>query len=322
VRPVRRRSEVAEVIALEISSTSTLEHRSEDAPTAAANYLESQSEGSRRVVLLRLRQVLAVVLERIPTAREALSFPFERLTVDHVALISRGLIATKAPSTASAAITALRGVLRVCWLQQRIDGESYHRLVASCIRVRGERLPRGRALDVDEVSRMHRVASTRDRAMLALLFGAGMRRSEAAAVTWDMIQGDELRVIGKGNKQRAVPLPRWALEALEAHRIEVSKSETPGARRRRYRFLAGNVLEGLSSDGVYYALGALATRAKVTRCSPHDGRRTYLSELLDVTDMRTVAALGGHSDLNQTARYDRRGERTRREAVNRLRDVR
>jgi hypothetical protein len=73
VRPVRRRSEVAEVIALEISSTSTLEHRSEDAPTAAANYLESQSEGSRRVVLLRLRQVLAVVLERIPTAREALS---------------------------------------------------------------------------------------------------------------------------------------------------------------------------------------------------------------------------------------------------------
>jgi site-specific recombinase XerC len=136
------------------------------------------------------------------------------------------LIATKAPSTASAAITALRGVLRVCWLQQRIDGESYHRLVASCIRVRGERLPRGRALDVDEVSRMHRVASTRDRAMLALLFGAGMRRSEAAAVTWDMIQGDELRVIGKGNKQRAVPLPRWALEALEAHRIEVSTAET------------------------------------------------------------------------------------------------
>jgi integrase len=321
---MRRRGKVAEVTAVEISSsTSALElHNGPDRVTAAASYHASQSQGSQRVVLLRLRQVLAVVLERIPSKSEALAFPFERLTVDHVALISRGLIATKAPSTASAAITALRGVLRVCWLQQRIDGESYHRLVASCVRVRGERLPRGRALDVDEVSRMHRIASTRDRALLALLFGAGMRRSEAAAVTWDMIQSDEVRVIGKGNKQRAVPLPQWSLEALEAHRREVSTAETKCAPGSGVRFQSGNVLGGITAEGIYYALGALATRAKVMRCSPHDGRRTYLSELLDVTDMRTAAALGGHSDLNQTARYDRRGERTRREAVNRLRDVR
>jgi integrase len=72
----------------------------------------------------------------------------------------------------------------------------------------------------------------------------------------------------------------------------------------------------VSAAGVYGRIRTLAKRAGIPGISPHDLRRSYVSDLLDrKVDLATVQALVGHSDPVTTARYDRRPARARAEAV-------
>lgn len=247
------------------------------------------------------------------------AFPWQALRYQHTAALRALLVARYAPATASRMLAALRGVLREAWRLGLLPGEDYRRAV-DLERVRGSRLPAGRALEPEELARLSLAAGEgprgdRDRALLALLYGAGLRRAEACALAWGAVATGAVRLVGKGGREREVPLPGWARESLEAW---AGRGGREGAILRSVG-QRGRIGPSLSPTGALQALQALARRAGVDRLSPHDLRRTYVSALLDAgADLASVQALAGHSSPATTAIYDRRGERARKAAAEKL----
>lgn len=119
-------------------------------------------------------------------------------------------------ASVNATLSALRGVARAAWQLGQIGVEDYHR-IAGVMNVRGSRLPAGRALTPGEIGGLldtcaddDTPAGARDAAVIALLYGAGLRRSEAAALDdWLRVGGTEdgplLCSVRKGGKVELPP---------------------------------------------------------------------------------------------------------------------
>jgi integrase len=153
-------------------------------------------------------------------------------------------------------------------------------------------LPAGRAIPEAEVRGALRAAGVRDRAILAVALGGGLRRAEIASLHTGSLIGGVLRVVGKGGKERDIPLPEPVLGAL--HRW---LSVRPTHR--------GDTLFLLGERAIYDVFKAYDIK-------PHDCRRTYITGLLDCdVDVLQVAKLSGHSNIEILSRYDRRGDATR-----------
>jgi site-specific recombinase XerD len=155
--------------------------------------------------------------------------------------------------------------------------------------------------------------------LLALAYAGGLRRAELVALDLADYEPEtgRLRVIGKGNKERAVFIGNGARDALQAW-LRVRGCE-PGplllAVDRHGRVLPRRLTE----QTVYDRLRHLAERAGVAAFSPHDCRRSLAGDLLDAgVDLATVQAMLGHASPATTARYDRRGERAVRQASERV----
>jgi integrase/recombinase XerC len=164
----------------------------------------------------------------------------------------------------------------------------------------------------------------RDRALLELLYGAGLRVGEVAALDVrdvDLHRGD-VRVLGKGGKERVVPLPAAAREALAAwldHRrapgLLAAPLFTALPRGRREPGRGADAQRGGAERGAgARRLGArdirrvLAARARLAglsgRVHPHRLRHSYATHLLDMgADLREIQELLGHASLSTTQRY-------------------
>jgi site-specific recombinase XerD len=227
-----------------------------------------------------------------------------------------------APATVNHMLSALKGVLKECWRLGQMNAEDYHRAV-DLRAVKGETLPKGRMLSVGELRALFQACrddmsrtGRRDAAMLALLCGGGLRRAEVVAL--DVADYDPetgaLVVRGKGRKERTTYATNGAREALHAWLNERGEEEGP----LFVRIPKGDKLtnERLTDQAVLFILDHRRRQAGVKAFSPHDLRRTFISTLWEAgADGATIQKLAGHSSITTTARYDRRGEETKRRAA-------
>ncbi|MDY7107508.1 MAG: site-specific integrase [Planctomycetota bacterium] len=257
---------------------------------------------------------------------DALTFPWHELRFEHTTAIRTGLAERYPnPSTVNLHLAALRGVLRACWRLGLMDGETYQR-AADVPSVKGSTLPKGRALGAGEIRALFQAcasdpspAGRRDAALLAVMYGTGLRRAEVAGLQAGDIdhQTGAIVVRGKGNKERTAYLANGAGAAV-ADWI-MARGDEPGPLFLRIRKDGQIGAEGLTAQAIYNALRKRAEQAGVARFSPHDLRRTFVGDMLDAgADVSLVAKLAGHAQVTTTARYDRRPERAKQKAAGML----
>jgi len=290
----------------------------------AAVYLSALAPTGRAGMLSRLRKVAAILGG---PGTDPLALPWHTLRYEHVAAIRARLEAEGlAPATVNLTLAALRGIAKAAFGLGLLDADALER-IRQVKPVRGERLPAGRALSAGELAALMDVcandptaAGARDGAILAMLYTCGLRRAELVALPLEAYNPEtgELRVLkAKGGKQRIVYVDNGAAAALRDW-LEVRGTE-PGplftAVNRGGRVVAG----GMSGQALYAALRKRAEQAGVAAFTPHDLRRTCVSDLLDAgADVVTVQHIAGHSSPLTTARYDRRPDAAKRKAQNLL----
>jgi site-specific recombinase XerD len=253
-------------------------------------------------------------------ARDFLGFKNarEQLRYEHVQAIRTKLGERYKPATANRYLSAVKGVLRETWRLGEFAGEEIEK-VRDVRSVPGSAAPAGRALSKGELKSLMDGCSDgtpvriRDAAVIALGYGAGLRRTEISGLSLEDIRtegaGMVVRVVGKGAKERLVYLDNGAMEAI-ADYIE-ARGGAPGAllwsARKGGRLNEG---AGMSDEEVAVIMRKCAARAGVGKLSPHDLRRSFVSDLLDAgVDIATVAAMAGHSRVTTTQRYDRGGRK-------------
>jgi site-specific recombinase XerD len=224
-----------------------------------------------------------------------------------------------APATINATLSALKGGAHAAWQLKQLKTEEYQR-IRDVKGVHGSRLPRGRALSDREVSRLVEAclrdsspAGARDLALVALLGSGGLRRSEATSL--DLSHFDEeagtLRVKGKGDKERLIYLGQEALRAV-LDWLDL-RGRIPGPLLCPVSKAGDVERRRLSDQAVYNALRKRAREAHVRAFSPHDLRRTCITNMLDRGgDLSVVQDIAGHSSMSTTKIYDRRGEAAKR----------
>lgn len=230
-----------------------------------------------------------------------------------------------AASSAARSLVAVRGLHRFLALEGEVAADPA-RAVPPPRPAR--RLPK--AVDLDQVERLLGAASVgdtprslRDRALLEVLYGCGARVSEAVGLDLDDLDlGDpgaapvpaqpvdegersaSVRVLGKGDKQRVVPLGRYAVQALEAYLVRGRPALSGQGRGIPAVFL--NARGGrLSRQSAWQVLQDCAQRAGLTgHVSPHTLRHSFATHLLDGgADVRVVQELLGHASVTTTQIY-------------------
>jgi integrase/recombinase XerD len=157
--------------------------------------------------------------------------------------------------------------------------------------------------------------SLRDQALVELLYGAGLRVSEAVGLdrTGVDLDGRFVRVIGKGEKERVVPIGRHAADALRRY---LSRGRPYLDRRHRPELFLNARGGPLTRSGAFLILRTLAAKAGLdpARVHPHILRHSFATHLLEGgADLRSVQEMLGHADLSTTELYTHVSDRRRRE---------
>ena len=184
---------------------------------------------------------------------------------------------------------------------------------------RVRRLPRtlspGEAERLIEASAGTTPRALRDAALVELLYGAGLRVSEAVSLDRAGVDLEQrlVRIVGKGDKERVVPVGRRAVEALRRY---LARGRPHLDNKHRPELFLNAQGGGLTRAGAFLILRRLAAKAGLEpeRVHPHLLRHSFATHLLEGgADLRSVQEMLGHADLSTTELYTHVTDRRRRE---------
>jgi integrase/recombinase XerD len=237
------------------------------------------------------------------------SFPSGPLVIDRNAVISY-LSRLKKNGLKSVSIARALCTLRGCfsWARQflllnfdPIDGIQNPQ--------KEKRLPR--VLSVSETTQLiNAISDLRDRALIELLYGGGFRVSELVNLELGQINLDRgfVRCIGKGDKERIVPVGQQALESLKSYLSDISKSNSksnPKSNKAHTLVFSGRSGKPLGRAIVWQIIKRAAKQAGLAaQPSPHTLRHSFATHLLENgADLRVVQELLGHASIVTTQLY-------------------
>lgn len=181
-------------------------------------FAKMESERSKTTMRSYLR-VVAVAIGVDPDAIE--QFDWSTIRYEHVLAIRQKLanrIPKLAPASINLALSAVRGIARQCWLLEQMSERDYKLIHEETKGIKGSREQKGRMIPMKDIRKLLHGCQDgtrrgkRDAAIIAILLGAGLRRSEVAwlgectGVAAFDFDAHSVKVIGKGNKEREVYL--------------------------------------------------------------------------------------------------------------------
>lgn len=235
-----------------------------------------------------------------------------------------------APNTSSLYVNAVRGVMNEAWRMSLISQD--HLLKMRSVKaMAGTRLSQGRNLRRTLIRELMEVCAAdprpqglRDAAVIGILYGSGMRKSESVNIELGQVNFDErsLQVTGKGNKQLIKYAPAWAFAKLEAWLAFRRSQLKPGEQDDRFlfnRIRRGSHItrERITKHAIYYIARQRGEQVGV-KIMPHDFRRSFITRVIEEYDLSIAQKLAHHTNIQTTANYDVRDDNERRRAVDRF----
>jgi integrase/recombinase XerD len=284
-------------------------------------WLASLGPTSRPSMAAALRRGLAAVDPG--AARDPLGFAWASFRHGDMLRIKVALEARGSPASRNLSLVALRGVAKAAWQLRLLPLDELERIrsVKNFKHVgetgKGRFVPRADRSRLFRLDSINPVVAARDRALFSLMLGGGLRRAEAVSLKRsDIDQADGMiTVLGKGGRVRRVPLSRTVAGAVDAWMglLPLDYKSVFPLLSRSGRFLVDRSLSGAA---VAELLRRRAAVAGIAAVKPHDLRRTCASDCLEAgVDVLALQRLLGHASANTTLRYDMRGEKARRAAV-------
>ena len=233
-----------------------------------------------------------------------------------------------APSSRSRHLSALRQFFRFANAEGWIDGDPTHRIRNPRL---GRTLPT--VLSVREIDRMLEISrgfgkgddsQARNACLMELMYATGARVSEVASLRASAVRGNPrfLMLVGKGNKERLVPISEPAREViavwLEA-RDRIEDARRPGGGQpSQFLFPSRGKAGHLTRHRIYSLLKEMAAAAGVpiNRVTPHGIRHAVATHLLENgADLRSIQSILGHADIATTEIYTHVADSRLRELV-------
>lgn len=288
-----------------------------------ALYLARLSHNSKRSVQAQLESMADVMgwpLIGLPVKLASIDYA-QALSIQNK-LLSEGF----APRSINRAMMAIRGIVKAAVITQSASQQQYLNLQSLPKIKHGSH--QGTPLSKHQVVKLFRLLfktrtplALRNTGIFAVLLGCGLRRSEVVNISFNQYDTDKASLFiakGKGNKSRTVFLPDW-VQVIVDEWLEC-RGNADGALFCVVR-RGGNmhVADYLSNEAVYSLVKRTFKTLNMPTVTPHDLRRTYITQLLDQgIDLNTVRQMAGHADISTTVIYDKRDDKAMQQAAKTL----